>query len=92
MLMRGSLFLLTGKAADAVEVITSGLAAMQSTGATLLIPAYLSHLTIAYAHLRRFDDARRSIGEAMVAIETTKEKWSEAELNRIAGENRVDVA
>jgi hypothetical protein len=26
------------------------------------------------------------IGEAMTAVETTKEKWHEAELHRIAGE------
>ena len=34
----------------------------------------------------QFDDARRCIGEAMTAMETTKETWCEAEVNRIAGE------
>ena len=34
----------------------------------------------------QFDDAWRCIGEAMTAIETTKERWCEAEVNRIAGE------
>ena len=34
----------------------------------------------------QFDDARRYIGEAMTAVETTKERWSEAEVHRIAGE------
>src|SRR6201997_2349540 len=33
-----------------------------------------------------FDDARRFIGEAMTAVETVKERWCEAEVNRIAGE------
>jgi predicted ATPase len=33
-----------------------------------------------------FSDARRCIGEAMIAMETTKEKRFEAELNRAAGE------
>jgi predicted ATPase len=32
------------------------------------------------------DEAWRCIGEAMSAIETTKERWFEAEVNRIAGE------
>jgi predicted ATPase len=36
--------------------------------------------------LGQFDDARRSIGEAITAMETSKETWFEAELNRIAGE------
>ena len=35
---------------------------------------------------KQFDDAWRCIGEAMTAIETTKEKWCEAEIHRIAGE------
>jgi predicted ATPase len=34
----------------------------------------------------KFDAAWRCIGEAMTAVETTKETWSEAELNRMAGE------
>ena len=36
--------------------------------------------------LGQFDDAWRCIGEAMTAVETTKEKWFEAEVHRIAGE------
>jgi predicted ATPase len=40
----------------------------------------------AYAKIGQFDDARRCIGEAMTAVETTKEGLWEAEINRIAGE------
>jgi hypothetical protein len=40
----------------------------------------------AYAVLGQFDDALRCIGEAVTAVETTKERWCEAEVNRIAGE------
>ena len=50
------------------------------------MPLWLSYLTRAYAELGRFDDAKRCIGEAMTAVETTKERWCEAEVNRIAGE------
>jgi predicted ATPase len=35
---------------------------------------------------RPFDGARRCIGEATAAIETTKERWREAEVNRMVGE------
>ena len=41
---------------------------------------------LACAELGKFDDAWRCISEAMTAAETTKEKWFEAEINRIAGE------
>ena len=39
-----------------------------------------------YADLRQFDDAWRCIDEAIAAMETTKERWFEAEVYRIAGE------
>ena len=50
------------------------------------MPWYQSYLAEACAELGQFDDAWHSIDEAMKAMETTKEKWCEAEVNRIAGE------
>ena len=49
-------------------------------------PLHLSFLTGAYATLGQFDDAWRCIGEAVTAVETTKERWCQAEVNRTAGE------
>ena len=80
------LLALTGKAADAVQIITSGIDAARSTGSTLLCHLYLSYLARAHADLGQFDDAWRCIGEAMTAMETTKETWWQAEVNRTAGE------
>ena len=51
-----------------------------------MMPFYLSYLAMAHAEHGRFDDATRCIEEAMTAMETTKETWCEAEVNRIAGE------
>ena len=51
-----------------------------------MLPSYLSDFAGAYAELGQFDDARRCIGEAMTAVETTKEKWFEADIHRTAGE------
>ena len=86
MLGRGWLFALTGRAAEAVQMISSGIAAWRSTGATWSLPSWLSHLAAGHAELGQLDEARRCIGEAMTAIETTKERWFEAEANRLAGE------
>ena len=86
MSLQGWLFALTSKAAQAVRAITSGIAAHRSTGATLFGPLSLSYLAAAYAELGQFDDAWRCIGEATSTIETTKERWFEAEVHRIAGE------
>ncbi len=86
MLQRGLLFALTGKASDAVQMITAGITAFRSTGATWAMSAWLSYLARAHAELGQFDGAWRCIGEATAAIETTKEGWYEAEVHRIAGE------
>jgi predicted ATPase len=86
MMQRGCLLALTGRASDAVQTITSGVTAMQSTGTTMWMPLWLSYLTRANAEIGQFDNARRCIGEAMAAVETAKESWCEAEVNRIAGE------
>ena len=85
MLGRGWLLDLTGRAADAVQMTTSGIAAWRSTGATMHLPSWLSHLAAVYAELGQLDEAWRCIGEAMSIIETAKERWFEAEVNRIAG-------
>ena len=86
MMQRGCLLALTGKASDAVQTITSGVTAMRSTGTTMWMPFWLSYLARANAEIGQPDDARRCIGEAMAAVETAKERWCEAEVNRIAGE------
>src|SRR6266516_4802843 len=85
MMQRGCLLAQTGKASDAVQTITCGLTAMRSTGTTMWMPLWLSYLTRANAEIGQFDDARRCIGEALAAVETAKERWCEAEVNRIAG-------
>ena len=86
MLMRGEIFALTGKTSNAVELIAPGIAAYRSTGATVWIPLHLSCLARAYAEIGKFDEAWRCIGEATTAMETTKERWWEAEVNCTAGE------
>jgi predicted ATPase len=84
--VQGCLLAAAGKPADAIQMITSGIAALRLTGSTLGMPAYLSCLAIAYAELGQFENARRIIGDAMQAAEKTKETWREAEIYRIAGE------
>jgi predicted ATPase len=82
---QGCVRALNGQPLDAVRMITSGLTARQSTGATMWT-LYLSHLARAHTDLGKFEDAWCSIGEAMTAVETTKERWCEAEVHRTAGE------
>jgi predicted ATPase len=83
---KGCLFIVTGKPADAVETITSGIAAYRLTGASVWMPFFLLNLAEGHAKLGRFEDAWRSIAEAVSTMKTSKEVWCEAEVNRIAGE------
>ena len=84
--MQGCLLALTGKCVDAVHMINAGITARRSTGATLWAPFHMSYLARAYAELGQFDDAWRCIGDAITAVESTKERWCESEVHRTAGE------
>ena len=83
---RGRALALSGKAAEAVPIISSGMSAARSTGAGYLLSLSLSDLAWAHAELNQLDDASRCIDEALTAVETTKERWFEAEVKRVAGE------
>jgi len=86
MMNKGCALALTGKSTDALPMLISGLAAFRSTGATLYGALCLSSLARAYADIGKFDDARRSIDEAITLTQTTKERWYEGEILRTSGE------
>ena len=67
-------------------MLTAGIAASRSARTTVFLPEWLSACATAYADLGKFDDAWRCFDEAMTMLETTKERWSEAEIQRAAGE------
>jgi predicted ATPase len=91
-LTKGCLLALNGKNSDAIQMLTSGIAAYRLTGATLHVPLYLSYLARAHAELSQFDDAWRCIDEAMTAAEAAQQKVWEAEVHRTAGEIALKVS
>jgi predicted ATPase len=82
----GCVLTLRRNAAEAIDAITSGLADCRAAGTTLWLPSIFSYLATAHADLGQFDEAWHWIGEAMARAESTKEKWAEAEIHRVAGE------
>jgi class 3 adenylate cyclase/predicted ATPase len=82
----GCVLTVRGSAAEAIDAITSGLADNRVTGTTVWQPLTFSYLARAHADLGQFDEAWHSIGEALARVESTKEKWAEAEIQRVAGE------
>jgi predicted ATPase len=86
LMQRGVLLSATGKFPEAVNRLTSGIAAYRAIGARLFLPMYLSHLALAYSETGSLNDARRCIDEGIEMANATKERWYEAEIYRIAGE------
>jgi class 3 adenylate cyclase/predicted ATPase len=86
MLRRASLLAITGNPSHAVGIFASAIPIWRSTGTRLYLPVWFSHLAIARGQLYQFDEAWSHIGEAITAVEMTKETWYEAEVYRIAGE------
>jgi class 3 adenylate cyclase/predicted ATPase len=85
-LARGWLLGSTGKTSDAVDILTSAIQLWRSMGATIYLPACLSHLARACGELGQFDEAWSYIDDAITAVEKTKQTWYEADVHRIAGE------
>jgi class 3 adenylate cyclase/predicted ATPase len=85
-LRQASLLALCGKTSDAVSMFTSGISIYRSIGSRIYLPVYLTLLARASGELGQFDGAWSYIGEAMSAVETTKETWYEPNLHCIAGE------
>ena len=83
--LQGCVLTLTGKPAYAVQMIRTGIAELRSIGVRVWIPFYLSFSALGYAKLSQLAEAWRCV-EALTEIRTSKEKWFEAELNRVAGE------
>lgn len=88
---KGCILALSGRAADGIEMITGGMSIYRSTGSRVYLPFFLSHLSRAHAELGQFEDAWRCIREAMSAVETTNERWCEAEINRLTGEIALNL-
>jgi predicted ATPase len=83
---KGCALALAGEASKSMQTLTAGISAFRSTGATIYGPICLLSSAKAHADTGNFDAARRSIDEAITVIETTKERWYEAEVHRISGE------
>ncbi len=81
---QGSLLVLTGKPSVALRVLSFATSTYRSTGGKA--PGAFIFLALAHAQLGQFEDAWRCVGEAMEGIESTRERWYEAEAHRIAGE------
>jgi len=86
MFVQGEVLTKSGKSSDAITAINRSLAVWRSTQTRMFLPLWLAYLSSAYADLGQFDTASQYGAEATALLETTNERWGEAEIHRIAGE------
>jgi predicted ATPase len=77
---------MTGNPSDALQMLPTCITALRSSGATTWVLFYMPWLALAYAQLRKSDEARQCISEALELIEKSNQRGIEAEVHRVAGE------
>jgi len=77
---------LTGKASEAIQILTSAITAFRATGGTWSLPFRLACLAKAHAELGQFEEAWRRLDEAMMMVEVSNEIWAHPEILRFGGE------
>ncbi len=75
-----------GQQAEGIDQVRQGLAAFRATGAELARPYYLALLAEAYGDVGEADQGLAMLGEALAAVDTTEERFCEAELYRLKGQ------
>jgi class 3 adenylate cyclase/predicted ATPase len=76
---------LQGRGAESIAQLQHGLAARQTIGLELTQPVYLSMLAEAYACIGQPTEGLTVLAAALTRIDTTGERWREAELHRLKG-------
>jgi predicted ATPase/class 3 adenylate cyclase len=85
-LSRGCILVHAGKNVEAAQMLSSNLVGYRSMGTKMLMPFWLPYLSRAQACVGHFDLAWQSINEALTIVQTSGERWFEAEVIRSAGE------
>jgi predicted ATPase len=85
-ILRGWAHAMLGQPDTGLAQIQQGLAAYQSTGAALLRPLFLTLLAEAYHRAGQATEGLRVLAEAQDVVDSTAERFYEAETHRLQGE------
>jgi DNA-binding SARP family transcriptional activator/predicted ATPase len=83
--LRGWAMVLQGGREEWIAQIRQGLADYLATGGKLARPVLLCHLADAYGRLGQHEAGLAVVDEALAAVNSTGERWWEAELYRLKG-------
>jgi class 3 adenylate cyclase/predicted ATPase len=84
-IMRGWCLGALGQAEEGIPLILQGLATVSATGRKLLRPFFLTTLADVYRMAARPQEGLERLAEAAELVETTQERWAEAEMHRLRG-------
>jgi predicted ATPase len=84
--MQGWAQVVQGQGEVGIGQIRRGLAALRATGAAVRLPYYLSLLAEACGQTGQTTEGLALLTEALALVDTTGERWWEAELHRLRGE------
>jgi predicted ATPase len=83
--MRGWCLGALGQAAEGVALALKGIADVSVTGCNILIPFVLTVLAQVYGKAGQPEEGLDRLVEAARVVETTQERWAEAEMHRLRG-------
>jgi predicted ATPase len=84
-IMRGWCLGAMGQPAEGIPLILQGLDNVRATGAGLIIPFFLMTLAEVYGMAGQADEGLKRLAEAADIVESTQERWAEAEMHRLRG-------
>jgi predicted ATPase len=84
-IMRGWCLSSVGDAKTGISLLEGGLKKYAATGTKLVIPFYLTVLAEAYGSAAQPKEGLNRLGDAAKLVETTQERWAEAEMHRMRG-------
>jgi predicted ATPase len=83
--MRGWCLGAMGQAAEGIPLLVQGIAAVGATGQRVGLPFAHMMLAEVYAKARRAKEGLSQLTQAAELVETTQERWAEAEMHRLQG-------
>jgi predicted ATPase len=89
--MRGWCLGTMGQAEEGISLVLQGLANRRATGSKLLLPFALMMLAEVYGMASQPREGLDRLAEAAKLVETTQERWAEAEIHRLRGTRLLSV-
>jgi tetratricopeptide (TPR) repeat protein len=83
--MRGCSLGVVGQAAEGIPLMLKGIDDVRATGCNIIVPLFLVILAHVYWTAGQPEEGLKRLVEAAKLVETTGERWAEAELYRLRG-------